>query len=85
MPSFLVSRWSWRPCRGFRTSPILRSISPLMMSSGRKYVALLVAGAHHLHGLGGEVEYLAGVLTLGQELIDYPQGLVLLHVGHGLD
>jgi hypothetical protein len=52
---------------------------------GQEVGAFLVAGAHYLHGLAGEVEYLGRVFSLGQHLVYYPQGLVLLHVSHRLD
>ena len=50
---------------------------------GQEVGAFLVALAHHLHGLGGEVEDLVGVFALGEHVVDDLKGFLLLHVRHG--
>ena len=52
---------------------------------GQEVGAFLVALAHHLHGLRGEVEDHVGVFAPLQHVVDDLEGFLLLHVGHGFD
>ena len=84
MPSFLVvSVWAARA--GFEDLADLAQHLAAHDELGQEVGAFLVALAHHLHGLRGEVEDHVGVFAPLQHVVDDLEGFLLLHVGHGFD